>query len=936
MPEKPTYEELEQRIKVLEKAELELKRVKEILHNLEHSLNESQNLAKVGNWNWDVQEGEVVWSEGVYRIFGLDPDHFQPQIESIMKRFHPDDQSRHEKLISQSLENRESYSFEARILLPDGTIRNVLSTAKGQYDENGQLNRIIGVVQDITERKRAEEALRESEERLRASARIAKVGGWEIDLQGNTLAWTEETFRIHELDTCCPPSVAEAIQFYHPDDQAKVAAAVQRATEKSEAFDFEARVITAKKNQRWVRAIGNAVYHDGRLVGIRGMVQDITDRKRAEEVLRASETFLDSIIEHSPNAMWISDSQGTLIRLNQACRDLLRISDDEVVGKYNVLQDTIVAEQGHLPLVKQVFERGATAKFVIEYDSARLENIDLEEHASVVLDVTISPVLDPDGHVVHAIIQHLDITDRKRAEEALRESEERLQLVMEGSQLGYWDWNIETGKVSRNARWAEMLGYTLQEIEFTVKQWTDLHHPDDRAAVWKSIQDHLDGKTPAHRIEYRMRAKDGRYKWILDQARVVKRDAQGKPMRMSGTHTDITERKRAEEEREKLQAQLAQAQKMESVGRLAGGVAHDFNNMLGVILGRVEMILDQVGPDQPIYHDLQEIQKAARRSADIIRQLLAFARKQTVTPKVLDLNKTVEGMLRMLRRLIGEDIDLTWLPGRDLAQVRIDPSQIDQILANLCINARDAIAGTGKLTIETDSATFDEDYCTHHTGFVPGDYVLLAVSDNGCGMDQEALEHLFEPFFTTKEVDKGTGLGLATVYGIVKQNNGFVNVYSEPGQGTTFKLYLPRHLTEADPLPKKIKDHPAECGQETILLVEDEPAILSMTTRMLEGLGYQVMPARTPGEAIRLAQEYVGAIHLLMTDVVMPEMNGRDLAKNLMSLYPGIRRLFMSGYTANVIAHHNVLDEGVNFLQKPFSMNDLGAKVREVLDKYKV
>ena len=394
---------------------------------------------------------------------------------------------------------------------------------------------------------------------------------------------------------------------------------------------------------------------------------------------------------------------------------------------------------------------------------------------------------------------------------------------------------------------------------------------------------------------------------------------------------DITERKRAEEDQAKLEGQLQQSQKMESVGRLAGGVAHDFNNMLGVILGHVELAMEAVDSAHPIFADLCEIQKAGRRSAELTNQLLAFARKQTVAPKVLDLNQTVASMLKMLQRLIGEDIDLAWLPNTSLWSVKADPSQIDQILANLCVNARDAIADTGKVTIETGNKVFDEDYCSRHAGYVPGDYVRLAVSDDGCGMDKETQLHLFEPFFTTKPVGQGTGLGLATVYGIVKQNNGFLNLYSEPGHGTTFRIYLPRHVDAAVAVEEG-QEKPATRGSETILVVEDEPAILSLTKTMLERLGYQVLAASTPVEAIRMAAEYSGQIHLLMTDVVMPEMNGRDLASKLSSTFPHLKKLYMSGYTANVIAHHGVLDEGVLFIQKPFSKNDLGRWVRAALD----
>ncbi|MBI4775463.1 MAG: PAS domain S-box protein, partial [Deltaproteobacteria bacterium] len=394
-------------------------------------------------------------------------------------------------------------------------------------------------------------------------------------------------------------------------------------------------------------------------------------------------------------------------------------------------------------------------------------------------------------------------------------------------------------------------------------------------------------------------------------------------------------RKESERKRESLGKQLLQAQKMESIGRLAGGVAHDYNNMLSVILGYSELALDKAAPGSPLRNDLREIIKATNRSMDITRQLLAFARRQTIAPKVLDLNDTLESMLKMLRRLIGEEIDLAWLPDADLWPVKIDPTQVDQILANLCVNARDAIGGVGKVTIETENVSFDEAYCADHAGFVPGNYVLIGVSDDGCGMDPETLDKVFEPFFTTKSTGLGTGLGLATVYGIVRQNNGFINIYSEPEKGTTVKIYLPRHTGAAvQALSESVTEIPSSRG-ETVLLVEDEVSILEIGKRMLEGLGYAVLTAGAPGEAMHLAEEHAGEINLLITDVVMPELNGRELANELRSFYPDLKILFMSGYTANVIAHRGVLEEGVCFMPKPFSRKDLALKVREALDTAK-
>ena len=537
----------------------------------------------------------------------------------------------------------------------------------------------------------------------------------------------------------------------------------------------------------------------------------------------------------------------------------------------------------------------------------------------------LHPWRDVRGEIGGIVIFTEDVTARKQTEAALRESEERFRTLVDSAPEGIFV-QADGRFLFVNPALVRMLGADRPE-DLVGADILPRIAPEFHAAVRGRIrrQHETGGVAPPMEQEY-LRLDGGR----------VPVETTAVPVKFAGRDAhlvfirDVAERRRIEQERQNLQAQLAQAQKMDSIGRLAGGVAHDFNNMLGVILGHAELTLDVVDPASPLYNGLQEIRKAAIRSGDLTRQLLAFARKQTIAPKALDLNETVEGMLKMLRRLIGENVELAWRPCPVAARVEMDPSQIDQILANLCVNARDAVGDKGHVAIETGLAEFDEATCAAHAGFLPGRFVMLAVGDDGCGMDSATLLRLFEPFFTTKEIGKGTGLGLATVYGIVKQNNGFIDVDSEVGRGSTFRIYLPQ-LRDAPAETAPAAPPPLPAGHETILLVEDEPALLNMARTMLEQIGYRVLPAATPAEALRLAKRESGRIDLLMTDVVMPQMNGRDLGQILAEECPGLKRLYMSGYTADVIAHHGVLEPGVHFIAKPFTPAELAAKIRAAL-----
>jgi PAS domain S-box-containing protein len=515
--------------------------------------------------------------------------------------------------------------------------------------------------------------------------------------------------------------------------------------------------------------------------------------------------------------------------------------------------------------------------------------------------------------------------------EGLRKSEEDYRHLFENALEGIFRTSLDGRMLRANPGLARMLGYSSgAEME---REVTDLAHQvyaqrEDRDIIVAAVLEH--GSAVEQEVQFRR--KDGRPIWISLNVALV-RDEDGHPLWLQGFVTDITARRQAEIERASLEDQFQQAQKMESVGRLAGGVAHDFNNMLQAILGNAAWALEEMPPGSRGREYIEEIQRAAQRSADLTRQLLAFARKQTIHPRLLDLNETIAGMLRMLERLIGEDIRLHWSPGAALWPVKMDPSQVDQILANLTVNARDAIDGTGHVTIATANAMLDGGYVGGRPEWTPGDYVVLSVSDTGRGMPEEVRNHLFEPFFTTKELGKGTGLGLATVFGIVKQNGGSINVYSEPGLGTTFKLYLPRAQAEDESVQDEGRSaSQPSSGTETVLLVEDEEQVLTLGRRILEHNGYTVLAAHSPDAAVEWAEHYDGPIHVLITDVVMPGMNGRELAARVTTARPDVRCLFMSGYTADVIVNRGVLDEGVEFLQKPFASQALCERVRQLLE----
>ena len=681
--------------------------------------------------------------------------------------------------------------FEAQMLRRDGTPVWVEITGKVLVDEKGHPVALQGVTRDISERREAEEALRESERRLQDSQRTGRIGHVEFNVITGGLLWSRTVFELYERDfDLGPPSYDEVMALHSPEDAARLEEAVKNAVATGEGYAVDLKVVLPSGRCGYHHAIGTPETDDtGRVVRITGTVQDVTERKLAEESYQNIATELEQILNSLPDAVIYADRQRIIRKVNPAFTRTFGYLPEEVVGK--------------------------TTRIIYRND---------EEY-------------------------------------------------------------LEQGRLRYNP--------------LACMKWEpyEIHHV----------------------------RKDGT-EFITETVGTMVRNARGEVVGLLGVVRDVSAQRQ-------MQERMRLMEKMESVGRLAGGVAHDFNNMLNVILGHTEMALEKLEATDPLRSDLEEVRNAGERSAKLTRQLLAFARKQTIAPRVIDLNETISSALTMLERLIGESVELHWRPGKDLPPVNIDPGQVDQMLTNLAINARDAIGHRhGRVCIETSVESFEDGHLAAEPGCTQGKYVMLSVSDDGCGMSKETSSHIFEPFYTTKESEQGTGLGLATVYGIVSQNGGFITLSSQEGEGTTFRICLLAADSAQPASPGISREESPVRGSETILVVEDEPSILKMVTMMLEMEGYTVLPAGSPGEAIRLAREHSGDIELLVSDVVMPEMNGRDLARNIISLYPKVRRLFMSGYTADVIAHQGVLNEGVNFLQKPFSKKELTTAIRRALD----
>ncbi|MEW6709512.1 MAG: PAS domain S-box protein [Candidatus Riflebacteria bacterium] len=749
--------------------------------------------------------------------------------------------------------------------------------------------------------------------RYTVAVEAANEGLWDWNLKTGDVFFSPRYYEMLGYNAGeFKPSYESWRNLLHPDDLDSTVANLNRQLKVgSEGFTLEFRAKCKDGTYRWIIGQGRVAEfdEDGKPSRVAGIHVDITERKMVEQQLADSQSLLASVFNHAKDWIFVKDENLRFKLVNPAMCESYGMEPAEILGKteFELFGDKI--NQDIRDIDAEVFDGKQMEVEIKRFLKGEWRNFLCLR----------SPIFSSEGNVVGICGITRDMTSHQKMEQdyqmlfkgmldgfALHE-----MIFVDDNPVDYRfvDVNPAFERIT-GIRRTEVIGKTVLELlPETEKYWIERYGQ----VVQTGIPDSFENYSKALKKHFVVSA----YRYSKNQFACI--------------FHDITDRKSIAEENEKMQSQLLQAQKMESVGRLAGGVAHDFNNLIGVIMGCAEMAQLKLKKGANIDSELDGIFKTAERSADLTRQLLAFARRQPISPSVINLNEAVESMHQMLKRLIGEQIELTFTPEKELWPIKFDPGQIQQVLTNLCVNARDAVSGNGKIIIATGNHEFDELSCIDNIGLRPGSYVSLSVSDNGSGMDAETVKHIFEPFYTTKEKGKGTGLGLATVYGIINQNDGHIKVFSRSGEGTSIKVFIPKAQTVQNQKNGIESVEKTVGGHETIMIVEDDETILDLTQRILQSFGYRVFTASRPDTAISIAENCEEKIDLLITDVVMPEMNGNGLSAKIRERFPELKVIFMSGYTAEIILTHGV-KHGANFLQKPFHMQELAQKVRQILN----
>lgn len=868
--------------------------------------------ARLGTWVWNVRDNSAVFNQRWAEMLGYTLEELAPyDYKTWAGLVHPDDLALAEKRLTDCAEGRTlDYDCRFRMKHKDGHWVWVLDRGRVMTrDEDGKPIEMFGTHADITE-------IIQSEEREALLGGMLNEAPLSITIHSfddRFLYVNAETARLHGYESESEFMAISLADLDVPESSDKREERYRRISRQGEAT-FEVRHYRKDGTEFPLEVIAKSITWKGQ-PAILSMARDISERQEAEAALRESEERFRSLVEFAPVAVLLM-RDGRYTYGNPAAADLLGLKNCDEIAGINAL-DTIAPE-----FVGAVRDR--IGKIDSGSNNAPMEMRIMRPSGEKVWTRSTSVPVVMDGAPA-ALIVGQDISESKKAEEELQRRENLLERIFTVLPVGMWIADKDGAILRGNPAAAEIWG-GMPDLPITsysmFKGWRLPSGEPLGSDDWALARTLRTGEAILDEL-IEIESFDGRRKTVIAYTAPVL-DDKGNVDGVIIINLDVTERKALED-------QLIQAQKMESVGRLAGGVAHDFNNLLMGIMNYVELCREEIADDHPIREWLDDITREAERSASLTRQLLAFARRQVIKPKTMDLNDAVGGILKMLRRLIGENIELDWRPGANLWPVCMDPGQVDQILANLCVNARDAIDGAGTVSIKTSNVTLREDECGAGDGLQPGSYVLLSVKDDGCGMDDATREQVFEPFYTTKEVGRGTGLGLATVYGIVKQNNGFIDVQSEPGSGAAFLIYLPPSSEFSSPASASPARPDAAGGKETVLVVEDEEAVRYTTRLFLDRLGYNVLEAESPQQALALVETSETEIDLLITDMVMPGMGGNELAQKLRADKPGLKVLYMSGYSDDAVTPDRLINLDAPFLQKPFTRDELAAKVRDIL-----
>ena len=775
---------------------------------------------------------------------------------------------------------------------------------------------IFGV--DISTRKQAEDALKESEKKYRSFIE---------NFQGIAFKGYEDfsidfyTGKVKEITGYTSDDFASGKikynQLLHPDDKQRVQDDINSFMSSSKiATQREYRIIDKNGQTHWIQDNLKKI-SDG-VNGKRGVVGtqiDITERKLAEKALKKSEALHKEAQKVAHIGHWELDSPSGTPVWSEEIYSIFGLESGRDAPSFSEHRNIIHHEDW--PCLNKAIEKLSQEgiPFDIQFRFLRSDEEIGWMHAMGTAERNDA------GNITRMFGTAQDITKQKLVEEALRESEERLQLVLNGSQLGYWDWNIQTGEVRRNDIWAKMLGYTLEEIEINVEQWTDLHHPDDKDTAWKSIQDHLEGRSPQHRIEYRMRTKDGQYKWILDQAKIVSRDLQGKPLRVCGTHTDITDRKIFE-------ARQQQMQKLEAVGILAGGIAHDFNNLLGIISGNISFALSRLEKNEDLYEVLSDAQEGTKRATNLTQKLLTFAKGGAPIRKTLKLEPIIREVSQFVTRRAKTKCNFEFPNEMWMAQV--DEGQLSQVISNLIINADQAMPGGGIITLSAENILIESQ---SNLPLPHGKYIKINIKDQGIGISEKHIPQIFDPYFSTKQ--KGSGLGLATSFSIIKKHGGHISVESKIDKGTTFHIYLP--VADKENQKVEIKEAQKHIGYGKILVMDDEESILKMAGRMLKKLNYEPHFANDGKRAIEMYQAAIESnkpFDLLILDLTIPGgMGGQETIKKLLEIDPDVKAIVSSGYSNDPVMSNYKTHGFCGVIPKPYLLNELAIVLNKVLEE---